>query len=240
MRFYQNNISDLRYGHCYFEPSCSQYSYDAIESHGIFMGIALTADRLIRCNAGAAQYHEKSPGGRLADPADGQQAGRLRPEVPAWLLPEPRDLPFPMRAVDAQAVGPGGTQAKGAFDLSAYADFADALTKEGDCWRAETEYKRVAFLSGADEVKRWSLMKTGSCYFHWKGWDESARPFLEAAMLSVTAEDRNVAYYMAAASYFNIGRYTKSVETLSQCISGDYEASETAAHQDGALDSGPD
>src|SRR5512136_2839223 len=34
LRFYQKNISDLRYGRCRFEPSCSQYAIDAIQAEG--------------------------------------------------------------------------------------------------------------------------------------------------------------------------------------------------------------
>jgi len=240
IRFYQEYISDLRYGHCRFEPSCSQYGYDAIESHGFFKGIALAADRLVRCNPGAAHYHERSPGGRLADPVDGPPAARRRPEVPVWLLPEPRDLPFPMRALEAQAAGSGRTQGNGVLDLLAYADFADALTKEGDCWRAETEFKRVAFLSGVDEVDRWALMKTGSCYYSWNRWDESAPHFLKAATRSLTAADRNVAHYMAAASFFNAGRYTKSVETLDRSAREDEEEHGIYGHSNVAADGDSD
>jgi putative membrane protein insertion efficiency factor len=240
IRFYQKNISDLRYGHCYFEPSCSQYGYDAIESHGFFKGITLAADRLIRCNASAVHYHERSPGGRLADPVDGPQTARRRPEVPAWLLPEFRDGPLPVPDVGAQMLDYGLTRRKGASELLEYVEFADMLAKEGDCWRAETEYKRVVFLSGSVEVDRWALMKTGSCYYRWKSWDESAPRFLEAAALSVKAEERNVAHYMAAASFFNAGRYAKSVKTLDRCVREDEEVSEIATHENRTADGGPD
>jgi putative membrane protein insertion efficiency factor len=223
IRFYQNNISDLRYGHCYFEPSCSQYGYEAIESHGFFKGIALTADRLIRCNAGAVHYHDRSPEGRLADPVDGPPAGRRRPEVPAWLLPEPQDPPFPISGAEARTFEPGLKSRINASELLKYVEFADLLAQQGDCWRAETEYKRVAFLSGLVDADSWASMKTGGCYYRWKSWDQSAPPFLKAAASSATTEDRDVAHYMAAASFFNAGRYAKSVETLDRCTSGDHE-----------------
>ncbi|MBY0551922.1 MAG: membrane protein insertion efficiency factor YidD [Candidatus Obscuribacterales bacterium] len=35
---------------CRFYPSCSSYSYTAIETHGIFKGIVLTIGRLLRCH----------------------------------------------------------------------------------------------------------------------------------------------------------------------------------------------
>jgi len=38
------------YGYCKFQPSCSQYSYEAIEKYGILRGIPLALWRILRCN----------------------------------------------------------------------------------------------------------------------------------------------------------------------------------------------
>ncbi len=35
---------------CRFEPTCSQYSYEAFEKYGFFKGFYLTVKRLIRCH----------------------------------------------------------------------------------------------------------------------------------------------------------------------------------------------
>jgi putative membrane protein insertion efficiency factor len=35
---------------CRFQPTCSQYGYDAIERHGLAKGVWLTAHRLLRCH----------------------------------------------------------------------------------------------------------------------------------------------------------------------------------------------
>ena len=35
---------------CRFTPSCSDYSIEAVQRHGIRRGLLLTADRLARCN----------------------------------------------------------------------------------------------------------------------------------------------------------------------------------------------
>jgi len=35
---------------CRFEPSCSEYTYQAIEKHGVIKGIYFGAYRILRCN----------------------------------------------------------------------------------------------------------------------------------------------------------------------------------------------
>lgn len=42
-RFYPN-------GFCRFHPSCSQYSYEAVEKHGVVRGSLKTVWRVLRCN----------------------------------------------------------------------------------------------------------------------------------------------------------------------------------------------
>ncbi len=53
---------------CRFHPSCSEYSLEAVETHGIARGIALTARRLARCTPAV-------PAGTL-DPVPGIGAPR--------------------------------------------------------------------------------------------------------------------------------------------------------------------
>lgn len=38
------------YGYCRFQPTCSQYAYDAIEKYGFFKGWWLALNRIGRCN----------------------------------------------------------------------------------------------------------------------------------------------------------------------------------------------
>jgi uncharacterized protein len=43
--------------HCRFEPSCSAYALEAIETHGALRGYRLAAKRLCRCHPwGSAGY----------------------------------------------------------------------------------------------------------------------------------------------------------------------------------------
>ena len=56
VRFYQRWISPVLPPSCRFHPSCSQYAVEALTTHGLIRGSALTLWRLLRC----APWH---PGG---------------------------------------------------------------------------------------------------------------------------------------------------------------------------------
>ncbi len=56
IRFYQVTFSRVLPPSCRFEPSCSQYSYEAIERYGVWRGGWLAFKRLLRC-------HPLNPGG---------------------------------------------------------------------------------------------------------------------------------------------------------------------------------
>ena len=47
---YQYLISPLIPISCRFNPTCSQYSKEAIIKHGIFKGVILSIKRIIRCH----------------------------------------------------------------------------------------------------------------------------------------------------------------------------------------------
>jgi uncharacterized protein len=49
LRFYKSYLSLLFAGSCRFQPTCSQYSYQAIERFGLARGCWLTLQRLVRC-----------------------------------------------------------------------------------------------------------------------------------------------------------------------------------------------
>ena len=50
VRSYQLLMSPFVGGACRFEPSCSQYAIDAIETHGLGRGIWLALRRVARCH----------------------------------------------------------------------------------------------------------------------------------------------------------------------------------------------
>lgn len=50
VRAYQVLLGPLLGGSCRFEPSCSHYAANAIETHGLFHGAWLSVRRVARCH----------------------------------------------------------------------------------------------------------------------------------------------------------------------------------------------
>lgn len=50
IRGYQRAISPLLPSACRFQPTCSEYGYQAIAKYGIIRGGAMAAWRVLRCN----------------------------------------------------------------------------------------------------------------------------------------------------------------------------------------------
>jgi uncharacterized protein len=56
IRFYKRFLSPLLPSACRFEPTCSVYTYQAIEKYGVIKGSWMGAKRIARC-------HPFNPGG---------------------------------------------------------------------------------------------------------------------------------------------------------------------------------
>jgi hypothetical protein len=56
LRFYKAYLSVLFAGQCRFVPSCSEYSYDAVERFGLARGSWLTLKRLLRCHPFSGKF----------------------------------------------------------------------------------------------------------------------------------------------------------------------------------------
>jgi len=50
IRFYQKFISPLLGANCRFSPTCSQYTFEAIEKYGFIKGCWMGFWRIMRCN----------------------------------------------------------------------------------------------------------------------------------------------------------------------------------------------
>jgi putative membrane protein insertion efficiency factor len=209
IRFYQRYISDLRLGRCAFEPSCSQYALDAIDEHGVFKGAALAADRLVRCHGGARAYYETNSKGKLVDSARERSGAGRRPEIPAWLLPPP----VAAYEIEGDPASDSGSieRKERLIEIKA---IAGALSDEGDCFRAATEYRRFAFLENGGEASWWSRMMIGRCHFQRNEWKTAASEYAEAASRALDPAGRSSAKWMEAAAQFNAGGFGRALTEL--------------------------
>jgi putative membrane protein insertion efficiency factor len=206
--FYQMFMSDLRYGNCRFDPSCSQYAADVISKRGLLVGSALAADRLIRCNRSAGRFHSRGPDGRLSDPVGGGPVPKENPEAPSWLMPSYEDPP-PLPAYEWRNPSPVDVAPGIRTDLASLAGFADELARVGDCDRAATEYLRIVYLGRNQELRFWAHMRIASCSYAEGAWEDAASEFRQAAPEGPTAQDRSLARFMAAGSAFNALDYER-------------------------------
>lgn len=76
VRGYRLFLSPSLGSSCRFEPTCSQYSLQALDQHGAAMGSYLTLARIARCNPWCAGGHDPVPAvsprlfGRLFSPSE--------------------------------------------------------------------------------------------------------------------------------------------------------------------------
>jgi len=50
IRLYQNTVSKVLPPACRFQPTCSQYAFEAVKRYGFIRGSWLATKRLTRCN----------------------------------------------------------------------------------------------------------------------------------------------------------------------------------------------
>ncbi|MFO7169941.1 MAG: membrane protein insertion efficiency factor YidD [Chloroflexota bacterium] len=61
IRFYQRFISPALPPSCIYTPSCSKYTYEAIERYGALKGSYLGLRRILRCHPWAQGGHDPVP-----------------------------------------------------------------------------------------------------------------------------------------------------------------------------------
>lgn len=86
LSFYKAYLSVLFAGQCRFVPSCSQYSYEAVERFGLARGSWLTLKRLLRCHPFSGKFgFDPVPDG-CGDEGDGVHGAGHRHAVTAESL----------------------------------------------------------------------------------------------------------------------------------------------------------
>jgi hypothetical protein len=61
IRFYQWFISPLTPPSCRFMPTCSQYSLEALQKHGLIQGSFLAIKRISRCHPWGGKGYDPVP-----------------------------------------------------------------------------------------------------------------------------------------------------------------------------------
>jgi putative membrane protein insertion efficiency factor len=68
LRAYRRWISPLKPPTCRFQPTCSAYAIEALETHGLLRGTRLSLWRVLRCQPFARHGHDPVPPRRAAPP----------------------------------------------------------------------------------------------------------------------------------------------------------------------------
>jgi uncharacterized protein len=61
IRGYQLTLSHLMLTQCRYEPSCSRYTYEAVERYGAFKGLWMGIRRIARCHPFHAGGYDPVP-----------------------------------------------------------------------------------------------------------------------------------------------------------------------------------
>lgn len=61
IRFYQVAISPFTPATCRFSPTCSSYSLEALQKHGVFKGTWLAIKRISRCHPWGGSGYDPVP-----------------------------------------------------------------------------------------------------------------------------------------------------------------------------------
>ena len=64
VKLYRLVISPWLGGNCRFQPTCSTYAIEALQTHGVFRGTWLAARRIGRCHPWGGSGYDPVPGER--------------------------------------------------------------------------------------------------------------------------------------------------------------------------------
>lgn len=61
VRLYQRTISEVTPHRCRFQPTCSEYTAEAVERYGLLCGMSLGARRMLRCHPFSESRYDPVP-----------------------------------------------------------------------------------------------------------------------------------------------------------------------------------
>ena len=61
IKFYQLAVSPMIGPSCRHYPTCSQYSIEAVKTHGLIRGLYLALKRILRCRPGGTHGYDPVP-----------------------------------------------------------------------------------------------------------------------------------------------------------------------------------
>ena len=61
IRIYQFLLSPIMPASCRFNPTCSQYSLEALREHGLYKGTILAVKRISKCHPWGGEGHDPVP-----------------------------------------------------------------------------------------------------------------------------------------------------------------------------------
>ena len=67
VRLYRLAVSPWLGGNCRYQPTCSTYAIEALQTHGALRGSWLAARRIARCNPWGGSGYDPVPGGKTDD-----------------------------------------------------------------------------------------------------------------------------------------------------------------------------
>lgn len=98
--------------------------------------------------------------------------------------------------------------------------FADALFRDGDYFRAITEYKRFLFLSPNDSRTGRVQLQIGLGYLRGQQWEEARQTFENIAQHHADADTRREALFLIGETLYHQGRYTQAIEEFRRLAEG--------------------
>jgi len=94
--------------------------------------------------------------------------------------------------------------------------FADILFKQGDYYRAITEYERFVFLSPHHPNVSRAQLQVGMCYLYGRKWDAAAEYFLSLKDHFIDQPVGEEAWIKLADTYYSMEQYSKTILCLEE------------------------